>query len=172
MIIQPYTSQYQEAVIALILSIQQEEFQLPVGREDQPDLERIAEEYQQDGGNFWVALQPDIMEDTAEAPVQAPVVGTLALKAVGKGVGALRKMFVAPAFRGKEHGTAQRLLDALFAQARTAGMQQVYLGTTVVYLAAHRFYERNGFVRVTREEVPACVPLMAVDTVFYRKTIE
>lgn len=159
MIIQAYTQQYQEAVIALILSIQQGEFQLPIGREDQPDLERIAEEYQQGGGNFWVALQG------------GTVVGTLALKAVGTGVGALRKMFVAPAFRGKQHGTAQGLLDALFAHARTAGMQQVYLGTTTVYLAAHRFYERNGFVRITREEVPACVPLMVVDTVFYRKEI-
>ncbi|WP_027187547.1 GNAT family N-acetyltransferase [Desulfovibrio cuneatus] len=159
MIIQPYTQQYQEAVITLILSIQQGEFQLPVGREDQPDLERIAEEYQQSGGNFWVALQG------------GTVVGTLALKAAGTGVGALRKMFVAPAFRGKQHGTAQRLLDALFAHARAAGMQHVYLGTTAVYLAAHRFYERNGFVRITREEVPACVPLMAVDTVFYRKAI-
>ena len=159
MIIQAYTQQYQEAVIALILSIQQGEFQLPLGREDQPDLERIAEEYQQGGGNFWVALQG------------GTVVGTLALKAVGTGVGALRKMFVAPAFRGKQHGTAQGLLDALFAHARTAGMQQVYLGTTTVYLAAHRFYERNGFVRITREEVPACVPLMVVDTVFYRKEI-
>ena len=147
----------------MILSIQQGEFQLPVGREDQPDLERIAEEYQQGGGNFWVALQA--------GAVEAPVVGTLALKAVGNGVGALRKMFVAPAFRGKPHGTAQRLLDALLAQARTAGMQHVYLGTTVVYLAAHRFYERNGFERITREEVPACVPLMEVDTVFYRKAI-
>ena len=159
MIIQPYTAQYQEAVIALILSIQQGEFQLPVGRKDQPDLERIAEEYQQNGGNFWVVLE------------NGAVVGTLALKAVGTGVGALRKMFVAPAFRGKQHGTAQHLLNALLAQARTSGMQHVYLGTTVVYLAAHRFYERNGFVRVTREEVPACVPLMAVDTVFYCKTV-
>lgn len=159
MLIQEYTPQYQEPVIALILSIQQGEFQLPVGREEQPDLEHIAEEYQQGGGNFWVALQG------------GTVVGTLALKAVGTGVGALRKMFVAPAFRGKQHGTAQRLMDALLAQASTVGMQQVFLGTTAVYLAAHRFYERNGFVRVTRQDVPACVPLMAVDTVFYRKDI-
>ena len=161
--IQAYAPQHKESVIALILSIQQDEFHLPVGRQDQPDLERIPEEYQQGGGNFWVAVQRDTVGE--------PVVGTLALKAVGTGVGALRKMFVAPAFRGKQHGTAQGLLDALFAHARTAGMQQVYLGTTTVYLAAHRFYERNGFVRITREEVPACVPLMVVDTVFYRKEI-
>jgi len=34
--------------------------------------------------------------------------------------------------------------------------------------AAHRFYERNGFVRMTAENLPPNFPRMPVDDVFYQ----
>jgi hypothetical protein len=44
----------------------------------------------------------------------------------------------------------------------------VYLGTTPLYLAAHRFYEKSGFVEIKREELPEGFPVMEVDRKFYR----
>lgn len=44
----------------------------------------------------------------------------------------------------------------------------MWLGTTERFLAAHRFYEKNGFVLVDRSALPASFPLMAVDSRFYR----
>lgn len=44
---------------------------------------------------------------------------------------------------------------------------QVNLGTTTKFLAAHRFYEKKGFVEIPRETLPHAFPLMAVDIKFY-----
>ena len=77
-----YTSQYQQDVIDLILSIQQNEFGVAVKLSDQPDLTTIPEFYQTHNGNFWVAL------------AEGRVIGTIGLLDIGHGRGALRKMFV------------------------------------------------------------------------------
>jgi hypothetical protein len=34
-------------------------------------------------------------------------------------------------------------------------------------IAAHRFYERNGFLRLAPADLPAAFPRMPVDTQFY-----
>jgi RimJ/RimL family protein N-acetyltransferase len=33
--------------------------------------------------------------------------------------------------------------------------------------AAHRFYEKNGFTRLAKHDLPKSFPLMAADTIFY-----
>ncbi|MBU3654436.1 MAG: GNAT family N-acetyltransferase, partial [Limnohabitans sp.] len=70
---------------------------------------------------------------------------SIALVDIGDGLGVVRKMFVAADRRGREGGLAQRLLDVLTAHAADSGMRELWLGTTEKFLAAHRFYERNGF---------------------------
>jgi len=99
------------------------------------------------------------------------VVGTLALLDVGGGDGALRKMFVRASHRGAKTaggaGAAHALLSTLVDWARANGFSRVFLGTTAKYLAAHRFYEKNGFTRVERGDLPPSMPVMKVDTIFY-----
>jgi hypothetical protein len=62
---------------------------------------------------------------------------------------------------------AQALLDALLVHARHHGLPGLWLGTLPHMAAAHRFYERNGFLRVAPENLPPDFPRMPVDTVFY-----
>jgi hypothetical protein len=50
-------------------------------------------------------------------------------------------------------------------------MREIYLGTTAKFLAAHRFYEKNGFEELLQSELPARFPLMSVDTKFYRYAV-
>jgi len=155
----PFASQHGEGVGALIVGIQRDEFQIPITLEDQPDLQDIPTFYQQGAGNFWVALS------------EGEVVGTVALLDLGNHQGALRKMFVHASYRGPGHGVSARLLDTLLEWSRARGVKDVYLGTTEKFLAAHRFYERNGFQQITPNELPPSFPRMALDTRFYRRAL-
>jgi GNAT superfamily N-acetyltransferase len=151
----PFSPQYADGVVSVILPIQQAEFEIPITLDAQPDLKNIPAFYRRGDGNFWVAL------DGGE------VVGTVALLDIGNHQAAMRKMFVAASHRGPEHGVARRLLGTLVAWCRTKGVTAVYLGTTAKFLAAHRFYEKNGFREIAREALPGTFPIMAVDTKFY-----
>ncbi|MCM2396127.1 GNAT family N-acetyltransferase [Rhizobium sp. S95] len=145
-----------QGVIDVILPIQREEFEIPISAADQPDLSDIPGFYQVGSGDFWVAK------------IDGVIVGTIGLKDIGEGQAALRKMFVAEAWRGREFGVATALLQGLLAEAKGRGFGEVYLGTTAKFLAAHRFYEKNGFLEIGENALPERFPRMAVDTKFYR----
>jgi len=154
--IAPYAGEPTDPIVELITSIQIQEFGVATSAEKQPDLRDIPGFYQQGVGNFWLAS------------IDGELAGTIALKDVGEGVCALRKMFVKQEFRGRERGVAAALMRTLLDWAREKGVREIYLGTVDVYHAAHRFYEKNGFVEVARHEVPDAVPLMDVDVKYYR----
>jgi N-acetylglutamate synthase-like GNAT family acetyltransferase len=151
-----YIPGYQSQVIGLISSIQRNEYGIDITPEQQPDLQSIPSFYQAGSGNFWIALADDM------------VVGTVALKDIGGGLAALRKMFVAPGWRGDARGVARALLAAAISWARSKSVSAIYLGTTAQFKAAHRFYEKNGFVEVSKDALPTSFPVMAVDSRFYR----
>ena len=154
-LIAPFSDVDQQGVLDVILPIQQREFGIPITAADQPDLTDIPEFYQSGTGGFWVARS------------NGKVVGTVGLKDIGSGQTALRKMFVAAPFRGRELGVAGRLLDVLLAHARAKGVAEVFLGTTDKFLAAHRFYEKKGFWELQKADLPRTFPVMAVDSKFY-----
>jgi len=154
-LIRPYVPADAEAVVDVILPIQQSEFRIPVTLEDQPDLLDISGFYQRENGGFWVAES------------EGAVVGTIALLDIGNRQAALRKMFVSQSHRGPEHGVAKHLLVALLEWCRHRDIAEIYLGTTEAFLAAHRFYEKNGFTELAKSELPRNFPVMAVDTKFY-----
>ncbi len=87
---------------------------------------------------------------------------------IGHDQAALRKMFVQREFRGPTHGTARLLLAALLDWAKAQRIGEIYLGTTAKFLAAHRFYEKNGFTELSKSQLPVQFPIMNVDTKFYR----
>ena len=157
--IEPWSAKHAEGVFSLILPIQREEFGIPITRADQPDLADISGYYQRGAGNFWVATHG------------VEVVGTIALLDIGNRQAALRKMFVAPNYRGHEHGTAKRLLDALIDWSRARGLREIFLGTTEKFVAAHRFYEKHDFHEIARAELPASFPVMIVDSKFYARSL-
>ncbi len=51
---------------------------------------------------------------------------------------------------------------------RIIGLTKIFLGTTAEFLAAHRFYEKNGFSLIDANDLPERFPRMAVDTRFYQ----
>lgn len=153
-----FAPQHAAGVIELILPIQQQEFGIPVTLQAQPDLLDIPGFYQRGAGNFWAALDGN------------EVVGTIALLDIGNRQAALRKMFVRAEYRGRAYGVAQRLLDTLLAWARVHKLCDIFLGTTEQFLAAHRFYEKNGFREIVKAQLPPAFPVMAVDSKFYARS--
>ncbi|WP_207652681.1 GNAT family N-acetyltransferase [Desulfosporosinus sp. FKA] len=139
----------------MILKIQQKEYNIPITEEDQPDLANIPAFYQKNNGNFWIGLDDNM------------VVGSIALKNIGDKKAVLRKMFVMQEYRGKEWGVAKGLLLNLLDWARQHHFKEIYLGTTPQFLAAHRFYEKNGFREISQKSLPSNFPVMEVDKKFY-----
>lgn len=154
--IHPYTEQFFSRVVDVILPIQQSEFDIPITLDAQPDLIDIPGFYQQRNGNFWIAL------------IGSEVAGTIALKDIGNREGALRKMFVKAEYRGAATGVSNNLLQVLLRWCEQKRFRYLYLGTTPKFLAAHRFYEKNGFTEIEKDELPETFPVMTVDTKFYK----
>jgi N-acetylglutamate synthase-like GNAT family acetyltransferase len=152
--IQPIGNAYSESVIDLILNIQQKEFNVPITIEDQPDLSQIEDFYLESGGNFWGAF------------INGELAGTIALVKFDEKAGAIRKMFVKSEYRGKEFSIAQKLLEKLISYCTENGMTEIYLGTVSILKVALRFYERNHFIIIEKENLPAKFPLMNADNVF------
>jgi N-acetylglutamate synthase-like GNAT family acetyltransferase len=155
----PYTDNYKQEVINLIVNIQQNEFSISITSDDQPDLNNIAKFYQTNSGNFWIALHEN------------KAVGTISLLSIDNNQAALRKMFVDKNFRGTHFNTAQLLLKALFDWACVNSFKEIYLGTTSKFLAAHRFYEKNGFILIDKSSLPDKFPIMEVDSRFYKYSL-
>lgn len=159
-IVQPYEEKFKDAIAELIINIQQNEFFVPITLNDQPDLQNIQNVYCKDGGNFWVAIEDELLA------------GTIALIDFGNNRAALRKMFVRKESRGKQKGTGQLLLNTLLQWCREKNIREIYLGTVEQLHAAKRFYERNGFEKVAKNDLPKDFPVMQVDTEFYRLKLQ
>ncbi len=155
----PCLDRHQEGLARLILSIQRDEFGIPITLQQQPDLLDVAGHYAQGNGGFWIALDGEA------------VVGSIGLLDIGAHQGALRKMFVAAPYRGTPPGIAARLLQVLLDHARRHDVRELFLGTTERFVGAHRFYEKHGFSRVDHTDLPGAFPVMAVDRRFYRRTL-
>lgn len=159
-IVKQYSNEYQTQVIDLILHIQQQEYNIPITKSDQPDLFTIEDFYQTGNGNFWVAVYG------------GKVVGTISLLDIGDNQVALRKMFVDRDFRGAKFKTASLLLNTAIQWAKENSVKTMYLGTTPQFLAAHRFYEKNGFTSIDLNELPEKFPVLQVDKKFYQYSVQ
>ncbi|MGH8028132.1 MAG: bifunctional helix-turn-helix transcriptional regulator/GNAT family N-acetyltransferase, partial [Pseudoxanthomonas sp.] len=80
--------------------------------------------------------------------LEGRAVGCGGLKVTGSGIGEIKRMWVAPSARGL--GIAQRLLDALEAQAVAMKLRTLRLDTNRTLTEARALYARNGY-----GEIPA-----------------
>ena len=151
------TSYYAE-IIQLILSIQNNEFDLNLTIDDQPELLDIKRSFTDKGGDFWVALSAD-----------KKVIGTIALEILSQNIGILRKMFVLKEFRGI--GLAQKLMNKLLEHAKENKINRILLDTPGVAKQSHKFYEKNGFKKVNKAHIPEEYSFPNRDSVLYELKI-
>jgi GNAT superfamily N-acetyltransferase len=155
-VLSPFDSRDHPGVVALITTIQQHEFRVPLTLADQPDLMDI----------------PGFYDLFLVARSGTTVVGTAGIKKVGSWA-VLRKMFVDPAFRGKPFRTGQKLLEQTETWAKKEKTAQIWLETGPGFKAALRFYEKNGYVATAEEDLPPDFPRVVHGScvLFYTKTL-
>ena len=138
--IETYHGQYDDQIIHLILSIQNDEAGIGLSLDEQPDLKNIEMSYQKDGGDFWIALKGN------------HVIGTIGLMLKDNDCAVLKKFFVEAPYRSKRVGLG--LYQALLKKAEKMGLRHIILDTPSVAKASHRFYEKAGFRCINKDELP------------------
>ncbi len=98
-----------------------------------PELRALATYFSRSGGALWSAEQ------------DGRLVGMVATRPLGDGAWELCKMYADPALRGG--GLAQRLIGAAEDFARGHGGTRMKLWTDTRFDRAHRFYEKQSYVR-------------------------
>jgi N-acetylglutamate synthase-like GNAT family acetyltransferase len=154
--IQPFEPKYQPEVTELIERIQVGEFHIPIEEGQRKELQSISSAFQKDKGNYWVAL------------LDEKVIGTIAVVDIGHEAFELRDVFLDKQYRSQSAAFAKKLLDTVFEWSKEHGVKTIYLGTTLAFRAAHRFYEKHGFREITRKEMPPYTQPMDCDEKFYR----
>lgn len=135
-----YQDIYKQQIIGLILHIQNNEAQINLTIEEQPDLLDVPLYYERDGGAFWIAVDKN------------EVIGTIAFMNYGNGNAVLKKFFVRSDWRNRKIGYA--LYGKLITRLKEGGYKRVLLDTPSVAKDSHRFYEKAGFRKITKEELP------------------
>jgi ribosomal protein S18 acetylase RimI-like enzyme len=99
-----------------------------------PELRALASHFANEGGQLWAAeAEGDIVGMVATRPLRHDKAWEIC------------RMYVAQSQRGS--GLAQRLLTTAEDHARAHGAERLVLWTDTRFDAAHRFYEKSGYVR-------------------------
>lgn len=106
--------------------------------------------------NYWVAFNDN------------ELIGTISIFRMKNESSVLKNMFVKKEFRGKVFNVSQKLLLTTFKWCKSENIKSIYLGTMEQFVAAQKFYQKNGFQRIEKEELPESFVANPIDTVFYR----
>jgi GNAT superfamily N-acetyltransferase len=144
----PFEEHMQEEVDSLIKAIG-DEFKEPISSSNKVSKKRVPDKY-------WVAVH------------NGKVIGTVAIIVLKNRSGVLKMMFVSKAYRGKQYGVSQLLLQTARNWCRKEKITSIFLGTMNQFKAAHRFYEKNSFTRIERADLPIDFPYNPLDDIFYK----
>lgn len=134
-----FVSKKQDELANFVLKIQNDEFKLGFEKSEQKDLIDTKKFY--NGGGFWVY------------EINNEIVGCIGLQKLNPEIAILRKMFVKKELRGKELNIAQNLFDVLKEESLKLKFQKILLDTPSVAVASHRFYIRNGFQEIDKNNI-------------------
>lgn len=140
--IRTYTDADRDSIIDLVLHCQNDGTRPPVTVKDQPELLDIKEKYINQGGCFWVA------EDDGR------LAGTIGLMNCNSGIAVLKKFFVYEPYRSAPHHLGRRLYAVLMDFACGHGIRQLILDTPKNTDRAHDFYEKAGFRKIEKGQLP------------------
>lgn len=153
--IQTYGDADREEIIELVLHCQNDGTRPLVSVDNQPELLHIKEKYQDSGGNFWVAKE------------QGKVAGCIGLMMCSDGVAILKKFFVYEPYRGEPHHLGGKLYKTLLKFAEEKKVKRLILDTPKNTDRAHKFYEKAGFQKIVREELPVSYDYPYEDSDFF-----
>jgi N-acetylglutamate synthase-like GNAT family acetyltransferase len=155
--IKSYRPEYQEKINQMMAGIALEFGQAI----SSPQSAVISEVYYLPGHHFWVAMHNN------------RVVGTIGVVLFSNGNAVIKRMMVDKEFRGSHYNTAQLLLDKSIEWSKHHSVHTIYLGTMDQFKeAAQRFYEKKGFIEITKAELPPDYESNPIDTVYYKLLLQ
>src|SRR5687768_11261677 len=136
----PFKNKYQPLIDEMLAEIQKE-FDHPF---TSASSKRMMDANKVRGTKFWVLMDDEVLAGT---------VGIIKMKNNSL---ALKSFFIPLKYRGS--GAAKILLDTVIYFSKKKKIQTIYLGTMDQMKAAHRFYEKNGFVKTDEKDLPTDFP--------------
>jgi N-acetylglutamate synthase-like GNAT family acetyltransferase len=128
------------------------EFELPISKPNKVNSPLL--------DKYWVSLH------------NKEIIGTIGVLKMEAEFSILKKMFVKREYRGKDYKVASLLLNKVFDWCNSQSIDTIYLGTMNQFKAAHKFYEKNGFEKISINKLPLSFVTNPIDDVFYTKHIE
>jgi N-acetylglutamate synthase-like GNAT family acetyltransferase len=128
------------------------EFELPISNPNKANITLL--------DKYWISL------------CNNEITGTIGILKIDGKSSILKKLFVKREYRGKESKTASLLLNKVFDWCNLQSIDTIYLGTMSQFKAAHKFYEKNGFERISINKLPSSFVTNPIDDIFYKKRIE
>lgn len=146
-------------IIAFVADIQKNEFHIPITNEINAGiLHAEAEYYYNNSYNFWYAIDE-----------HGTIIGSIGLKQINQHDAEVKKCFVDKNYRGR--GVSQKLFGALLKAADKHQFSHLYLGTVDILHAAIRFYEKLGFQKIEKDQLPSDFSRCELDTVFFEGNV-
>jgi N-acetylglutamate synthase-like GNAT family acetyltransferase len=148
----PYEAAHQSAIDSLMNEISLE-FEEQINSKPTKETPIVPD-------NYWVFLNDE------------KVVGTVGVILVGNDFGVLKKMMLKKEFRGQDLGISALLLQTVERFCIENNASKLYLGTMLQFKAAQSFYVRNGFERISENQLPIGFLKNPLDIVFFVKKIK
>lgn len=143
-------------IVSMIENIQKNEFKLSITKEiNSCILKAETEFYYRHSYNFWYAVDND-----------GKIIGSIGLKKINDHYGEIKKFFIEESYRGT--GLAMKLMDVLTKAALRHGFDYLILGTVGSLEGAQKFYQKHGFLKIDKKELPAEFILCPLDNVFFK----
>lgn len=155
-----FEPKYQAGLVSMIERIQVNEFHLPIDESQRKELESIPDTFRKENGNYWVAL------------FNEKVIGSIAVLDIGNNAFELRDVFLDKEYRGPITDFAKKLLNTVIDWSNQHQVTTIYLGTTLFFERAHKFYEKNGFIEIPKSALPPYCKPMECDKKFYKLDLE
>lgn len=143
-----YHKQHQTTINALVEDISKE-FDEPISSNNPSIKSKTFDEY-------WIAEKDNL------------VIGTIGIIRLQNKNAILKSMFVKREYRGKEHGVSSLLLQTAIIWSKKEKIENIFLGTMTQFEAAQKFYEKNGFHRIDRTQLPLDFVHNPIDDIFYK----
>lgn len=97
------------------------------------------------------------------------LIATVGIVLLKDHIAALKSMMLATDYRGK--GLSEALLQHAIIYAAQQGCRTMLLGTMTQFVAAQKFYMKNGFEPISKDELPGDFHPNPVDSLFYRRRL-
>jgi len=149
-----YDPAFQPAIDRMMEGIAAE-FAEPISSSQSAILPKV---YNLPGHRFWIALHGN------------EVAGTIGFILLSNQNVVVKRMMVARQFRGRFR-TASLLLKTGIEWARKRGAKRIYLGTMEQFIAAQKFYEKNGFIEIDLNDLPLDYQPNPIDSKHYSRNI-